>query len=61
MRGNRKTKVVQTINGKIINNAVLNKCGVPQLSDNMSFLTLGSSGSVKDRSNAKPENQTVQQ
>jgi hypothetical protein len=54
MRGNRKTKVVQTINGKIINNAVLNKCGIPQLSDSLSFLTISSSGSVRDRS--KPKN-----
>jgi hypothetical protein len=39
-----------TLNGKEINNVALNRSGVPQLGANHSFLTIGKSGSVKDRS-----------
>lgn len=49
MKQKQKQGTRSTINGMIINNVALDKNGVPQLSDSMGFLTIGDSGSVKDR------------
>lgn len=39
-----------TINGKTLSNVALSKTGIPQLGEGMGFVTIGRSGSVKDRS-----------
>lgn len=59
MKGNRKTKVVTTINGNVVNNAVVNKNGIPQLSNDMAFMTLSASGSVRVRG-AISKTETIQ-
>jgi len=45
----QRTDTRETLNGTIVNSVALNKKGIPQLNDRMGFLTIGRSGSVKDR------------
>lgn len=48
---NNKQKQGQrvTINGNVVNNVALSKHGIPMLDNNMAFLTVSQSGSVKSR------------
>lgn len=39
-----------TLNGKEINNVALSRTGIPQLREKLAYITIGKSGSVKDRS-----------
>jgi len=53
IHSHRRLHIKTTINGIQVNNVALNKAGIPQLGDSMNFITIGRSGSVKDRSKKK--------
>ena len=58
MKNKQKTTTAQTINGTDVNNVALSKSGVPQLGSKMNYMTMGrTSGSVKDRSIKKENNE----
>jgi len=44
---------VVTLKGAVVNNAALDRNGIPQLGAKLGFITIGKSGSVKDRSISK--------
>jgi hypothetical protein len=47
----QKTATRETINGAIVTGVALNKSGIPMLTDKLGFLTVGRSGSIRDRTN----------
>lgn len=49
-KNKQKTAERTTINGAVVHNVALSKNGIPQLSENMSYLTISrTSGSVRKR------------
>jgi hypothetical protein len=51
MKQQQKQRITtrETINGTVVTGVALNRSGVPQLTSKLGFLTVGRSGSVKDR------------
>ena len=60
MRNKQRIAIAETINGTIVTNVALSKSGVPQLGSKLNYLTIGrTSGSVKDRSIKKEDNERL--